>query len=80
MNSVNKAGAQNLIIISIQDIKGQPNRLPTAGVGGGRRTVVREGKSEFRMEVRPSVKLDNCGITRERRVCSFILKMRQESK
>lgn len=80
MNSVNKAGAQNLIIISMQDIKGQLNSLPTASVGGGRRMVVREGESEFRTEVRPSVKLDNYRIIRERTVCSFILKMKQESK
>lgn len=46
INSADKTGAKNLNVMLMRDIKGQLNRFPTASVGGGMMTTVKEGQTQ----------------------------------
>uniref|UniRef100_A0A8I5UAZ1 60S ribosomal protein L23 n=1 Tax=Pongo abelii TaxID=9601 RepID=A0A8I5UAZ1_PONAB len=56
INCADNTGAKILYIISVKGIKGQLNRLPTAGVGDMGMATVKKGKPELRKKVHPARK------------------------
>ncbi len=55
MNCCDNTGAKQLMVISVNGIKGRQNRLPSAAIGDCVMASCKKGKPELRKKIHPAV-------------------------